>query len=135
MIQHLLNPVVFAQATTIIFLAVLFLQSGLDKVFNFADNLAWLKEHFAKSPVRGQVKGMLLMVTVAEVSAGILALVGGVQIVLSDQTTWALYGAQLATIDILMLFIGQRLAKDYAGAATLVPYFMLCVGEVLLLNL
>jgi hypothetical protein len=46
-----------------------------------------------------------------------------------------MYGAQLATIDIVLLFFGQRIAKDYAGAASLVPYFILCVADVLLLTL
>jgi hypothetical protein len=32
-----------------------------------------------------------------------------------------------------MLFFGQRVAKDYVGAAVLVPYFILCVGAVLLM--
>jgi F-type H+-transporting ATPase subunit alpha len=31
--------------------------------------------------------------------------------------------------------IGQRMAKDYAGAATLVPYFLLCAGGTLLMTL
>jgi hypothetical protein len=34
-----------------------------------------------------------------------------------------------------MLFFGQRLARDYAGAASLVPYFGLCAGTILLLAL
>jgi hypothetical protein len=34
-----------------------------------------------------------------------------------------------------MLFFGQRIAKDYAGAATLVPYFTLSVGAVMLMRL
>jgi hypothetical protein len=46
-----------------------------------------------------------------------------------------MYGAQLASIDILLLFFGQRIAKDYAGAAALIPYFILCVGNILVLTL
>jgi hypothetical protein len=34
-----------------------------------------------------------------------------------------------------MLFFGQRLAKDYAGAAALVPYFILSVGAIVLMGL
>jgi hypothetical protein len=26
------------------------------------------------------------------------------------------------------LFFGQRMAKDYAGAASLIPYFLLCAA-------
>jgi hypothetical protein len=36
-------------------------------------------------------------------------------------------GSLLSAITLLMLFFGQRVAKDYAGAATLVPYFILVV--------
>ena len=120
---------------TSLFLAILFLQSGLDKVFNFADNLGWLTGHFSKTPFRGQVKMMLITITIAEVAAGVLALMGAGQIAMNGEKTFAMYGAQLATLDIVMLFFGQRIAKDYAGAASLVPYFILCVGQVVLLML
>jgi hypothetical protein len=97
--------------------------------------LGWLTGHFSKTPFRNQVKAMLVTITVAEVLAGLLAMAGAVQIAWSGQLTCAMYGAQLATIDIVLLFFGQRIAKDYAGAASLVPYFILCVADVLLLTL
>ena len=133
--QNLLNPIHFSQLLTALFLAILFLQSGLDKVFNFGDNLSWLTGHFSKTPFRGQVKSMLITITISEVAAGVLALLGAGQIVLNGEKTFAMYGAQLAALDIAMLFFGQRIAKDYAGAASLVPYFILCIGEILLLTL
>ncbi len=81
---------------------------------------------------------MLITITIAEVVAGALALVGVGQIAMNAgqlfaKNTVAMYGAQLATLDIVMLFFGQRIAKDYAGAASLVPYFILCVGQIVLL--
>ena len=135
MLNNLLNPIPFAQLMTSLFLAILFLQSGLDKVFNFADNLGWLTGHFSKTPFRGQVKLMLITITIAEVAAGVLTLMGAGQIAMNGEKTFAMYGTQLATLDIVMLFFGQRIAKDYAGAASLVPYFILCVGQVVLLAL
>ena len=119
---------------TSLFLAILFLQSGLDKVFNFADNLGWLTGHFSKTPFRSQVKMMLITITIAEVAAGVLTLMGAGQIAMNGEKTFAMYGAQLAALDIVMLFFGQRIAKDYAGAASLVPYLILCVGQVVLLT-
>ena len=133
--QNLLNPIHFSQLLTALFLAILFLQSGLDKVFNFGDNLGWLTGHFSKTPFRGQVKMMLVTITITEVAAGALALLGAGQIVLNGEKTLAMYGAHPATLNISMLFFGQRFAKDYAGAASLVPYFILCIGEILLLTL
>ena len=134
MLQHLINPVPFVQIITSLFLAILFLQSGLDKVFDFAGNLSWLTGHFSKSPLRSQVKFMLVAVTIAEVIAGALALVGAAQLAITGDKQLALYGAQLAAIDIVLLFFGQRIAKDYAGAAALVPYFLVCVAAVYLLG-
>ena len=37
------------QVLAVFFLAILFLQSGLDKVFDWKVNLEWLKSHFANS--------------------------------------------------------------------------------------
>ena len=133
--QNLLNPIHFSQLLTALFLAILFLQSGLDKVFNFGDNLSWLTGHFSKTPFRGQVKSMLITITITEVAAGVLALLGAGQIVLNGEKTFAMYGAQLAALNIAMLFFGQRIAKDYPGATSLVPYFIVCIGEILLLTL
>ena len=133
--QNLLNPIHFSQLITALFLAILFLQSGLDKVFNFGDNLSWLTGHFSKTPFRGQVKSMLITITITEVAAGALALLGAGQIVLNGEKTFAMYGAQLAALNIAMLFFGQRIAKDYPGATSLVPYFIVCIGEILLLTL
>jgi hypothetical protein len=116
-------------------IAILFIQSGLDKVIDFRGNLEWLQGHFAKSPLRGQVKAMLVTVTVTEVLAGFVSAAGALAIAFDGRTAVATWGAQLAAANIVMLFLGQRVAKDYAGAASLVPYFVLCVGTVLLMGL
>jgi hypothetical protein len=134
MLERLTDPSVAASILTSALLAICFLQSGLDKVLDFKGNLAWLNGHFAKSPLRGQVAPMLVVVTILECAAGALCAVGVVQIILSSDMTLALLGAELAALNIVMLFFGQRVAKDYAGAAALVPYFVVCVGAILLLG-
>lgn len=129
----LLEPVLSVKLLTGAMLAILFLQSGIDKVLDFAGNLAWLEGHFAKSPLKSQVKAMLVVVTVTEIAAGALCAAGTLRLALAGNGEWAVAGAQLATLNIVMLFFGQRLAKDYAGAASLVPYFILCAAGVLVL--
>lgn len=120
-----------ARILTAVFLAVLFLQSGLDKVTDRKGNLEWLTGHFAKSPLRSVVSPMLGAITLLELAAGGLSLAGAAQIVLGA-TTLAFWGATLAAASILCLFFGQRVAKDYAGAGGLVPYFILSILAVLL---
>ena len=129
----LLEPALSVKLLTGAMLTILFLQSGIDKVLDFAGNLAWLEGHFAKSPLKGQVKAMLVVVTVTEIAAGALCAAGTLRLALAGNGEWAVAGAQLSTLNIVMLFFGQRLAKDYAGAASLVPYFILCAAGVLVL--
>ena len=132
MLDTLLDPLTSAKILTAAFLAILFLQSGLDKVLDFKGNLGWLQGHFAKSPLRGQVAPMLAVITLTETAAGAACAIGAVLLATGKPATVATWGAQLAALNIVMLFFGQRMAKDYAGAASLVPYFIACVGAIVL---
>ena len=115
------------------FLAILFLQSGIDKIVDRRGNLEWLKEHFAKSPLSGVVPAMVTTITILELAAGTLSAIGCVLLIFSRDSTVAFYGAVVSAIAIVALFFGQRMAKDYAGAAVLVPYFLLALSAIYLL--
>jgi hypothetical protein len=115
------------------FLAVLFLQSGLDKVVDRKGNREYLEQHFARSPLAGTVGPMFLVVTILEVSAGALSGLGCVVLLLAHNPTLAYFGAVVAGVNIVALFFGQRVSKDYAGAAALVPYFLLAIAAIYLL--
>lgn len=127
------DPLVLMQLLAVAFLAVLFVQSGLDKVFDWKGNLEWLKGHFANSPLGGMVPVLLGVITLVEVSAGICSAIGIVDILIGHGTCMAFIGATLSAIALLMLFLGQRMAKDYAGAGGLVPYFILTLITMYLL--
>ena len=124
----------FLQVLVSAFLAILFLQSGIDKIVNRRGNLEWLKGHFAKSPLAGIVPLMVTAITILEIGAGTLNAIGCGLIIFSRNSTLAFYGAVVAAISILALFFGQRMAKDYAGAAILVPYFLLSLVAIYLLG-
>jgi diacylglycerol kinase len=115
------------------FLAVLFLQSGIDKVVDRRGNREYLNEHFAKSPLAGTVGPMFAVITVLEISAGALSGVGCALLLVTHDSTVAYLGAVVAGVNIVALFFGQRVSKDYAGAAALVPYFLLTLAAVYLL--
>ena len=115
------------------FLAILFLQSGVDKVIDHRSNLEWLKGHFAKSQLAGVVSVLLAAITILEVAAGALSAIGCVILIISRETTLAFYGAVISAVALIALFFGQRMAKDYAGAAVLVPYFLLALVTIYLL--
>ena len=58
------------QVFTSAFLAILFLQSGVDKVIDRRGNREWLKGHFANSPLARIVAALLTMITIIETAAG-----------------------------------------------------------------
>jgi diacylglycerol kinase len=115
------------------FLAILFLQSGLDKVIDRRGNREYLDQHFAKSPLAGTVGPMFAVITILEVSAGALSGVGCALLILTRDPTVAFLGAVVGGINLSALFFGQRIAKDYAGAAALVPYFLLALAGIYVL--
>jgi uncharacterized membrane protein YphA (DoxX/SURF4 family) len=115
------------------FLAILFLQSGLDKVVDRRGNREYLEQHFAKSPLASTVGPMFAVITVLEVSAGALSGVGCALLILTRDPTVAFLGAVVGGINLCALFFGQRMAKDYPGAAALVPYFLLALAGIYIL--
>lgn len=123
-------PALFAS----LMVAVLFIQSGLDKVFDWKGNLEWLTGHFAKTPLAKMVPMMLVTITVVELTAGILAAAGIAYFLFTGSLVVIFAGAAAACAAIAALFFGQRVAKDYAGAAVLVPYFLLAVFLLYLTN-
>ena len=113
------------QVLAVSFLAILFLQSGFDKVVDKKGNLDWLSSHFANSPFKNSVPVLFFTITVVELLSGVLNLVGGVFLLYNGSVSIALYGTILSSVALIMLFLGQRIAKDYAGAQSLVSYFIL----------
>jgi len=106
-----------------LFWAIIFLQSGLDKVFDFKGNLSWLKGHFEKSFLGGLVSPMLIMLTLFELLAGVLSVVGIISFISSGSVFWLTQGVIVSLLSLVMLIFGQRIAKDYDGAKTIAIYF------------
>jgi diacylglycerol kinase len=128
------NEAIFLlQILLALFLAILFLQSGIDKVVDRRGNVEWLKGHFAKSPLAGMVVLMVTVITILELAAGTLSALGCGLILIKHDSTLAFYGAVVSAVSLIALFFGQRMAKDYAGAAVLVPYFLLALLAIFLL--
>ncbi|WP_064196122.1 MULTISPECIES: DoxX family membrane protein [Emticicia] len=108
-----------------LFAGVLFLQSGLDKVFDFKGNKGYIQSVFANTFL-SRVSGLLfIIITILEVLAGMASFFGGIFHFIEGQKDFAILGLELSLLSLFCLFTGQRIAKDYAGAASLVGYFLL----------
>jgi len=119
-----------ASILVLVLLAVTFIQSGYDKVMDWKGNIEFLKEHFKHTSLKKHISLALLHVLVFELISGILCIVGCIQLMLNNDRTVGLYGGVFSCITLIMLLYGQRLAKDYDGARTIVIYFIPAVMAV-----
>jgi hypothetical protein len=116
------------------FFAVVFLQSALDKVLDRDGNLAYFRDHFKNSVFPDEMIPLLLSALAAlEGLAGVLCGLG----VLSGSFAhrgWGIagLGVTVSALALLALLLGQRLAKDYAGAAVVAAYFAVALIGVAL---
>ncbi len=122
------------QVIVMAFFAILFLQSGIDKITDRKGNLEWLVGHFANSPLSGMVPLLLTTITLVEVLAGLASALAIAEVLAFKTYNLAVAGTTLSAVALLMLFFGQRMAKDYEGAGNLVPYFILAVFNLLILT-
>lgn len=122
------------QILLLAFLAITFLQSSSDKVLNWGANLEWLTSHFAETPFKKLVPMLLAVLMMTESAAGILCALGIVETLVGFSAGLSFSGSVLACAALLMLLLGQRIAKDYDGARTIVIYFIPAVFLVYLLH-
>jgi hypothetical protein len=123
-----------AEILVLLFLIITFLQSGIDKITDWKGNVDFITGHFKNSPLQKMVPLLLLTVLIFEIAASVLMLLGGYFILAEDSSSIAKVGLEFAAITLIMLLIGQRLAKDYAGAMTIAVYFILTIFGIYLLN-
>ena len=119
------------QVLPVAFLAITFTQSSLDKVFDWKGNLGYVTQVFSKVPVlRGQPKLLLFSLTVMELSSGFSSAAGVIALVFTGSSKLACVGGMVSGVTFLSLLFGQRISKDYAGAAVLPAYFLVSVAAV-----
>ena len=123
-----------ASILLLVFLALTFIQSAYEKLFYWQENVDWLKEHFAKTRLKNLVNPSLVLLVLFELISGVLCIVGIIELIVNNGRTFGFYGAIFSSITLLMMLFGQRLAKDYDGARTIVIYFIPAILAVYWLN-
>lgn len=124
-------PAWMLQVLPVAYLAITFVQSGLDKVFDWKGNLGYVTQVFSKVPVlRGQPMLLLLSLTLLELASGALSAAGVIALVFTGDSRLACAGGMVAGVTFLSLLFGQRISKDYTGAAVLAPYFLVSLAAV-----
>ena len=126
-----LSPLSISQILIASFLAICFLQSGVDKIIDRKGNLNCLTGHFANSPLKKIVPLLLMVITLTELLGGFLCTVGIIDFFINGTKELILYGFIINSLTLIALFLGQRIAKDYEGASVLVGYFIITIIGIL----
>ena len=125
--DRFIEPLWFGQLAVMAFFAIAFLQSAVDKLLDSQGNLDFLGGHFAASPLSGTVPLMFWVIAVLETVTGLCCAVGFILLLTGAGSGLAIAGLELALLSLLCLFFGQRLAKDYPGAAVLAAYVAVAI--------
>ena len=126
-----LSPLSMAQILIASLLAICFLQSGIDKIIDRKGNLAWLMGHFSNTPFKNIVPLLLMIITLLELLGGLFCAVGIFYFLIIGDMKLIFYGLIINAVALVALFLGQRLAKDYEGAAVLIGYFIITIIGIL----
>ncbi len=116
---------IFIQSGLLIVFAILFLQSGIDKVVNFKDNLSYIVSVFSKTFLNSFSTILFYIITILEVATGALCVVALLLLLVQGKIDLAVIALKLSAVTLICLFGGQRIAKDYAGASGIVVYIIL----------
>ena len=100
-------------------------------MLNWKANLEFHQSHFASSPLAAWSRLLLLMLAALELTAGALSVTAILLQWKNPESPLILCAFYLSALVFLSLFFGQRISKDYAGAAALVPYFLLALFGIL----
>ena len=123
-----------ASILVLLFLAVTFIQSAYEKVFAWQSNIDWLKGHFAETILKNYLPMALSIILVLELITGVFTLVGCVELMMNGGRSFGFYGAVFSSITLILMLLGQRLAKDYDGARTIAIYFIISILAVFWLS-
>ena len=91
------------------------------------DRLEFFKSHFSRSIFRKYYPFLLSILTILELVGGLMLVYGIYYSFTEKVTLWIFYRLCPYCIHYNILLLGQRIAKDYKGAADLVPYFILII--------
>ena len=111
----------------LVFFLIVFIQSGLDKIFDYKGNLNFLKDLLKIYFSPTLIELALISVTILELTSGILCLIGIINFVFNDSNFIGLLGLIIGSIALLVLLFGQRVSKNYDGAKTIAIYFILAI--------
>jgi putative oxidoreductase len=121
--QFKMDAHIIFQALVLLFFIAVLGESGINKLLDYKGNKAYFEEQFKNSSIASSIDLLFPLETAMEIGTTVLSVVGLFQILFSNNgEQWGLWAVSLACLTFISLIFGQRMAKDYVGAAGVVPY-------------
>ena len=95
-------------------------------------NLSFLLSHLGKAFSRQLILLAFYSVTVLELISGLFFVIGTFQVLIAKNKLLGEIGLIVGSFTLLILLLGQRVAKDYDGARTIAIYFIVSITGLLL---
>ena len=125
------NAIEIVQILSSIFFAIVFFQSGVDKVIDRKGNINFFENHFKNTLFHKIYAQALTALMLLELIAASLCAYGFIYSIVYKNTDFIFYGLLVTSFILLSLLLGQRIAKDYVGAADIAIYFILCIITII----
>ena len=125
------NATEIVQILSSIFFAIVFFQSGIDKVIDKKENINFFENHFKNTLFHKIYAQALTALMLLELIAASLCAYGCIYSIVYKNTDFIFYGLLVTSFILLSLLLGQRIAKDYVGAADITIYFILCIITIM----
>ena len=125
------NAIEIVQILSSIFFAIVFFQSGIDKVIDRKGNINFFENHFKNTLFHKIYAQALTVLILLELIAASLCAYGCIYSIVYKNTDFIFYGLLVTSFILLSLLLGQRIAKDYVGAADITIYFILCIITII----
>ena len=125
------NNIEIVQILVSIFFLIVFFQSSIDKINDREGNLKFFNEHFKGTFFQNYTSISLNLLTLLEITSACLFCLGIFYKLSYYDSIFIYYSLLMSAIVLLSLLLGQRFAKDYAGAADITIYFILCIVTIL----
>ena len=126
-----IDSIKIVQILASLFFSIVFFQSGIDKIIDRKGNLEFFKDHFKDTILNKIFSPALSILVFLEITTAGVCLFGFTYSLIFADTTFIFYGLLLAGLVLLMLLFGQRVAKDYIGAADITVYFIVCIITIM----
>jgi len=123
-----------AEILLILFFIITYIFSATEKLADWKGTVIYYTNHFKGTILEKMIPLLLINIILFEIIVFILLIVGIYYLIIQNETLIAVVGLEISAIVLLMFLIGQRIAKDYAGAMNITVYFILNVLGIYLLT-